>query len=311
MAPIFKNACKIAGVIAAVVLPLIASRPGHSPSPVLRFDFLDVGQGDAILITSPSGFQILIDGGPDQAVLGQLRSAMDASDRYIDMIILSHPDADHLTGLVDVLRDYQTKRVFMPDVSKETSLYRAWNELLAEHSVEVNVVSRPHTIRLPDGIALHMIHPGPQTFHHGEAVNDASIVIRLEYGRRSFLFTGDIESEIEERLVKDWLEALDADMLKAPHHGSDSSSTPAFLKAVSPALSVIQVGKQNKYGHPSPIVLDRYRRQSIDVWRNDTEGSIRFETDGAAMWKTGDCLISIAFVFPCKPEKVYTFSHEN
>lgn len=314
MARISKKALvfKIAIVVAAFFVAL------HAPAAIratpaegtLRLDFLDVGQGDSILLTSSGGFQMLIDGGPDQAVLEQLRSAMEPSDRFIDVIVLSHPDADHLTGLMDVVRDYVVARVFMPDVEKDTALYRAWEELLEEQGIETTRVREPQRVQLPDGIQLFIVHPSPLTYNEGEAVNDASLVMRLEHGERSFLFTGDIEKTIEERLVEFWPDAIDADVLKVPHHGSKSSSTPAFIRAVSPALAVVQVGRENRYGHPAAIVLDRYRRQNIDIWRNDYLGDISLESDGKSVWKAGSCLALAAPVFPCKPEKVYTFSQD-
>ncbi len=265
-------------VVSALVL--YALLPPSSAAHVMTVDYLDVGQGDAILITLPSGYQVLIDGGPDQRVLSELRTVMSASDRAIDLVVLTHGDADHLTGLVDVLKDYDVGLVMMPDAPKQTKLYKAWEKLLADRNQVVQLVHEKSDVPLTDGAVLHVLHPTDQTYAPGEPVNNASVVLRLDYGETTFLFTGDIEAEIERRLVKIAALEINADVLKVPHHGSKSSSTPDFIAAVSPAVSVVQVGRANRYGHPVQAVLDRLEAAGSLVFRTDQLGAIRLQSDG-------------------------------
>lgn len=307
-----RNALKLALRLALVIAAAVyawqgVSRPSRSVqgSNLLTIDFLDVGQGDSILITSPSGYQLLIDGGPNQNVLTQLRSVMATGDTTIDMVMLTHPDADHIFGLVDVLRDYQVTTIIMPTVSKDTGVYRAFVEAVEAEKSEVIFAEQQRLIELPDNVHVQLVHPTPETYQAGEPANDASIVARLDYGERSFLFTGDIESEIERRLIATYPDLLDVDVLKVPHHGSKTSSTVAFLEAVSPDIAVIQVGRDNKYHHPSPLVLDRYIKEHVRVFRTDLLGLVRLKTDGLVVDWERPCPIWQA-VFSCPSETVYT-----
>lgn len=306
------NALKLGLRVALVIAAALyawqgASRPEQTAlgQNVLQLDFLDVGQGDSILITSPSGYQLLIDGGPNQNVLTQLRSVMKAGDTSIDMVMLTHPDADHIFGLVDVLRDYQVTTITMPVVSKDTGVYRAFMEAVENEQAQVVYAEQQRIFELPDGFRLQLIHPTPESYNEGEPANDASIVARLDYGERSFLFTGDIEQGIEERLVQLYPDLLDVDVLKVPHHGSKTSSTIDFLEATSPNIAVIQVGRDNKYHHPSPLVLERYSKMQIRVFRTDLLGLVRLKTDGINIDWQQPCPVWQA-VFSCPSETVYT-----
>jgi len=306
------NALKLGLRLALVIAAALYAWQGasHPRQPVqgqnvLMFDFLDVGQGDSILITSPSGYQLLIDGGPNQNVLTQLRSVMKAGDTSIDMVMLTHPDADHIFGLVDVLRDYRISTILMPAVTKDTGVYRAFVQAVEAEQAEVIIADQQRVMELPDGVRLQLLHPSPETYHQGEPANDASIVARLEYGQRSFLFTGDIEQGIEQRLVALYPNLLDVDVLKVPHHGSKTSSTLAFLEATTPDIAVIQVGRDNKYHHPAPLVLERYEKKQIRVFRTDLLGLVRLKTDGMSIDSEEPCPIWQA-VFSCPSETVYT-----
>lgn len=252
----------------------------HRQAPQMVVDYLDVGQGDSILITLPAGFQILVDGGPDQSVLSELRKVMPVRDRNIDLIVSTHGDADHLAGLVDVLKDYEVGLVLQPDAPKNTALYRAWQELLAGRNQPIQSVNGKMDLALPDNAVLHLLHPTPRTYAPGEPANNASIVFRLDYGQTRWLFTGDIEGLIERRLVMTSAADLDSDVLKVPHHGSKTSSSPDFVAAVSPAVSVVQVGAKNRYGHPNVGALDRLKAVESLIWRTDQEGTITLKSDG-------------------------------
>lgn len=299
---------KLALISIASVLAWLLAAPQTAPQGKhLTVDMLNVGQGDSILITTPSGYQLLIDGGPNQSVLSELNAVMDAGDHSIDMLMLSHPDADHVTGLVDVLRDYQVQTILMPDVAKTTAVYKAWVEGINKEGAQLHVIKQAQTFTLPDGVRLTILSPTPQTYHEGEPANDASIVVRLDYGQRSFLFTGDEEQTIEERLLADNNNhaLLDVDVLKVPHHGSKTSSTAEFIKVVSPQIALISVGKDNKYGHPSPAVIDRYQRQYSRILRTDQLGRIRLTTDGQTIDWPKACNPLQSLLFSCTTENVY------
>ncbi len=294
-------------VIAAIGTWLVSSRPTIQAQNLLTVDYLDVGQGDSELITTPSGYQILIDGGPTASVLTQLNQVMDASDHSIDMVMLSHPDADHLAGLVDVLRDYEVKTILMPDVGKDTNIYKAWVKAINAEGAQIHVIQDAQTFTLPDNLIMTILSPTPETYHQGEPANNASIIARLDYGERSFLFTGDEEQIIEGRLLANEAtkDQLDVDVLKSPHHGSKTSSSGEFLAAVSPQIVVIEVGKDNKYGHPSPIVIDRYERQYSRIFRTDQLGRIRLTTDGHVITWPKPCNPLQSLLLSCASENVY------
>lgn len=294
--------------VAGIVTWLLAAQPTAPQGKQLTVDYLNVGQGDSILLTTPSGYQLLIDGGANQQVLSELNAVMGAGDQTIDMLMLSHPDADHLFGLVDVVRDYEVQTILMPDVAKTTAVYRAWTEGINHEGATLHIIKDRQTFTLPDGLLLTILSPTPQTYHEGEPANDASIVARFDYGQRSFLFTGDEEQQVEERLLAqpDLATLLDVDVLKVPHHGSKTSSTKAFIDAVSPSIAVISVGKDNKYGHPSALVLDRYERAYSRILRTDQLGRIRLSTDGQNIQWPKPCNPLQSLVFSCGSENVYT-----
>jgi competence protein ComEC len=255
------------------------------PDGRLHVAFLDVGQGDAILITTQSGQQILLDGGPSPAELtSALGETMPFWDRSIDLVMLTHPDADHITGLVEVLQNYDVGGWMDSGMPTESPVYReCWN-LLGQKQIPYHSVRAGFEIALGDGGVIEVLHPP----HKGESTRDAqdnenSVVARLVLGNASFLLTGDIEAE-EEKAILDLGYALDADVLKVAHHGSGGSSTEEFLSAVAPSLAIISVGRDNRFGHPSPDVMQRLDELGhTSVHRTDQQGTIEIVTDGLTM----------------------------
>jgi competence protein ComEC len=253
------------------------------PDGRLHVAFLDVGQGDAILITTPVGHQILIDGGPTATDLTwRLGQEMPFWDHSLDMIINTHPDADHLAGLVPLLDRYQVNQALGPDVGSDSSLYREWETQLAEAQLTPTIGQTGMQLSLDSGVTATILSPGSATSDIDEP-NNHSIVLHLRLGRISFLLPGDIEAPVERNLV--WSHApLAATVLKSPHHGSKTSSSEAFLEAVNPQVVVISVGADNQFGHPSPEVLDRYAERGSSIFRTDEHGTIEFSTDGQRLW---------------------------
>lgn len=266
------------GLLAAVAW--LAAR--GLPDGRLHVYFLDVGQGDAILIVAPDGRQVLVDGGPSPtALLNELGAVLPFWDRSLDLVVLTHPDGDHITGLIPLLDRYRVVQVL--DVPQSDAAPEAvpWLERLQAHGIARVYALRG--MRLPVGdLLISVLHPGPEPLT-GTASDDNNnaIVLRLDFGRFSVLLTGDAEREAEEALIAAGL-PLHADVLKVGHHGSNGSTSTAFVVAVQPRLAVISVGRGNPFGHPHPAVLERLA--GIEIWRTDQHGRIEVASDGVKMW---------------------------
>jgi competence protein ComEC len=253
------------------------------PDGRLHVVFLDVGQGDAIFIHTPSGRQVLIDGGPSETVLlSQLGRQMPFWDRTLDVVLLTHPDLDHITGLVPVLERYQVETVIHRQVELDSETYDYWLQLVEAEGADVYRGEIGLQLNLDRGLEMLVLHPGAELPTGSEPnVNNSSIVTRLTYGQVSVLLTGDIEAEVEQRLVAQGA-TLASTVLKAAHHGSCSSTTEEFLAAVDPEVVVISVGADNDFGHPCAGVLERLGE--LPVYRTDERGVIEIVTDGAQAW---------------------------
>ena len=252
---------------------------------VLTVAFLDIGQGDAIFIEAPNGNQVLIDGGSNQAVLGALSEIMEPYDRTIDIIVATHPDKDHIGGLVDVLRRYDISRVIDSGLSSDTGVYQEFEKSVAhevEEGAERLVARRGMSLALGSGINLFIL--SPESVSAGMPSNDASIVSKLTYGAISFLLTGDAAMKVENRLVFLGGALLKSDVLKVGHHGSKFSTSALFLAHVLPVYSVISSGQGNPYGHPSKEALGRLEEAGANILRTDLSGSIVFLSDGESIF---------------------------
>jgi competence protein ComEC len=268
--------------VVALVVALVWLAVAALPDGRLHVAFLDVGQGDAIFITTPRGRQILIDGGPSAtALLWGMGRHMPFWDRSLDLVVNTHPETDHLAGLPDVLKRYRVSQVVLPDVGNDTSLYAAWEAALAKEGAMLVPAQAGTRLALGDGVWIEVLHPG--RVPAGDKLNDHSVVLRITLGRVSFLLPGDIEAEVERGLAAND-SPLGATVLKAPHHGSNTSSSESFLRAVDPQAAVVSAGADNRFGHPAPEVLRRYAEQGIPVLRTDELGTIEFVTDGERLW---------------------------
>ncbi|MBU0646879.1 MAG: ComEC/Rec2 family competence protein [Patescibacteria group bacterium] len=241
----------------------------------LEVDFLDVGQGDSILIKSPAGQNILIDGGPDQKIIKRLRENLSWWDKQIDLMILTHPHDDHVSGLINVLKRYDVKEIVYSGVVCNSPNYLAWLKLVQEKKIKLTIIDRPQTVKLSDNCQLEMIYPQKSLLgQEVENLNNSSIVIRLVYGKTKFLFVGDLEELSEKELLNSEVD-LTADVLKVGHHGSDTSSSQLFLEKIKPRLAIISVGLKNDFGHPSLRIIKRLERLGIKVLRTDQLGTIK------------------------------------
>lgn len=251
----------------AVLLALFLTTVEERPVASLAVRFLDVGQGSAALVEWPDGRRWLIDGGPpgDDVLHALRRWGVD----HLDVVVLTHPHPDHMGGLERVLRELPVDELRIPRLPLPSEA--DFSSLLA-HTRARRVIGPRGAWAARSG--LEVLAPPPE-FDPRDNVNDGSLVTRVRYGRRSFLFPGDVETRAEAALVEGG--ALQADVLAAPHHGSRTSSTPAFLEAVAPEIVVISCGRWNRYGHPNGEVL---RRLPGRVLRTDRDGTVTIRTDG-------------------------------
>jgi competence protein ComEC len=251
------------------------------PNEIMSVYFLDVGQGDAIFIDSPSHGQALIDGGRNRQVLTELGKILPFADRNIDVVIATHPDADHIGGLPEVASQYDIGAFIYPGVESDNSIDEELNKRLDEKSISKIEAMRGLTVNFGDGARLVVLFPNTDVSRLDP--NDASIVARLDYGQSSFLLTGDAGLRTENILINLKKEELDADVLKAGHHGSRTSSSRGFVQAVTPEYSIISAGHDNTYGHPHKEVLDILTKASSSILSTAILGTIKFETDGKAL----------------------------
>lgn len=247
--------------------------------------FLDVGQGDAIFIEAPNGNQVLVDGGPDSTVIARLGEVMPFWDRSIDLVVLTHPHADHLDGLVEVLKRYDVDLVMATGVNHTIPEYEEWHSLLRKKSVEVVTARAGQKVRLAENTHLNILAPledwkgkSPRDIH------DAMVISKLIYASTAALLVGDAERPLERQLIASGTD-INVDILKVGHHGSKTSTSAEFLRATSPGVAVISAGRRNRYGHPAQEVLDRLTSYGVAVYRTDTAGIIAFVSDGGGFYR--------------------------
>lgn len=244
----------------------------------LTVAFLNVGQGDSILIDTPNQQQILIDGGPNRQVLAEISKIMPFYDRSIDVVIATHPDSDHIGGLPEVLERYDVDFFIEPGVESTNAVSKELEKIVEEKKIKKILARRGMKLVLSDGAYLLILFPDRDTTNWD--TNDASIVAKLVYGDTSFLFTGDSPQKIEKYLISLDSESLDVDVLKAGHHGSKTSSSESFIGYTSPEYAIISAGKNNRYGHPHQEVIDILEKFGVKILRTDLVGSIIMKSDG-------------------------------
>lgn len=239
------------------------------------FHFIDVGQGDAILITTPDG-NMLVD--------TSVKSARDELVAYLDTVgvtkleylVLTHPDADHIGNADYIIENYEIANILLPDHAATSKTYERMLTAMENSTANVICPEPGYTFNL-GALQNTVIAPNED---YGDA-NEMSIVFKSVYGETSVMMTGDAEYESEEDIVKLWSAAdLKCDILKVGHHGSTTSTTQAFLDAVDPDIAVISCGEGNTYGHPHTETLDKLAAKGVTVYRTDTQGTIIFKTDG-------------------------------
>lgn len=242
------------------------------------FAMLDVGQGDALFIESPSGKQILIDAGPNKKVLSELSKVMSPFDRSLDAIIITNPDADHIEGFLDILKNYKVGTVFESGTVSDSKTYESLENKIRDKKISDVLLKKGMRLNLGSGVALDVLFPDRDVSSWD--TNYGSIVARLSYGNTSVMLTGDAPAEIEKIiLAENNSDNLKSMILKVAHHGSKYSSSREFLKAVAPKYSFISVGKNNKYNHPNQETLDVLSEFNTQILRTDLDGTIILKCD--------------------------------
>ena len=273
---------KVIIYITFILLNIYTWKPILYPQNWLEIVFFDVGQGDSALLKFPDKKYILIDG-------GLFRDNFSAGERYIlpylkrekikklDAIILSHADSDHLGGLPYILHNIPVKQIIDNNKEAESNIYHEYKSFIDSSQIVYNPVKTGSRIHGFDNCGIFIFHPDNVAKYRSH--NNDSVVLKLIYGNVTFLFTGDIENEIEQKLLE-FGKLLKSDLIKIPHHGSKTSSSEDFIKLIDPQYAVISVGRHNRFNHPAPSVISRLNSLEINTIRTDINGAIIFRTDG-------------------------------
>jgi competence protein ComEC len=256
-----------------------------TPPGKLTFAVLNIGQGDSLFIESPTGVQILIDGGPGtSALLRELPKVMSLGDREIDAVIETHPDADHMGGFVDLLKRYKVDNFISPGIEKHNATTDALMREVAEQNVPNYVARRGMWLDLGGGARLTILFPDTDVSHmNPDKDNDGGVVSHLVFGSTTVLLTADVTKAVEEHLIQISSSTdLESTILKVGHHGSRFSTGADFVKIVHPMLAVISVGAKNPYGHPTQEALNVLGNQKIPILRTDRDGTLIFKSNGVS-----------------------------
>lgn len=255
----------------------------------LEIHILDVGQGDSILIKTPDGAYGLIDGGKGKRVLSELGKSLPFGQRKLTFVIATHPDADHIEGLIEVVKRYEVENLFWQKSSKQSDEYSELKSLVDQLGIKNYELRDTHDFRVGCCTEFDVIWPKYQAdIYHETEVNEISIAVIVKYKDFEMFTAGDL-GEGEIKAIEDWQESEEfsadstIDVLKVGHHGSSSSSDYAFLDAIKPKLALISVGENNSYGHPHQQVLDGLGSINAKVFRTDLHGRILLQTDGESM----------------------------
>ena len=248
-----------------------------------RLIFCDVGQGDGMLLVSPSGKQIVVDGGPGTKIVDCLSASMPFWDREIDLMVVTHAQKDHMEGLLEVLARYKVEMVAETKVNNDSDLYREWKKAVAEEKAKIYIAKKGNRLKV-DRLTFDVLWADAQKLSQWQSappsdLNEAAVVLRVNYGPSTgsgfcAYLTADIPKETLQGLID-----RQCQVLKISHHGSKTGTNEEIVNEVRPRLAIIQVGKNN-YGHPTKDVIDLLTSKAVKILRNDTNGIIEITSDG-------------------------------
>ncbi len=269
------------GLAAAIFLILVGVHAAL-PNGKLHVAFLNIGQGDATLIRTPRGKNILVDAGPGNNIADVLPGELPFFDRRLDLIVLSHPHRDHLDGFLTVLREYQVDAVLLTGAKTELPEYQAFVEGIRDKVRLIATADRDYVVE--PGLVFDILSPKSElnsTEVQSSKLNPTSVVFRLDYGATHILFTGDIDAFVEDQILATGVDVRST-VLKVAHHGSKYSSTKRFVTQVDPDVAVFSLAAGNQFGHPHAQTLKTFDELNIQTYRTDTFGTVRAECDNAA-----------------------------
>lgn len=273
----------VVGIVFIVwFIPYIPNTSGSNECDCLKVVFLDVGQGDAILVQTPDGYELLIDGGRDNKVIRELAKGRSFFDKYIDVVVATHPDSDHIGGLIDVFNRYKIDTLITTTNINDTPASAAFTEAVSLESADVIYAESGQQFTLGASTTISIFAPyGDETNWES---NNASIILKISYGESDFLLTGDAPAGVEEFIVEKYRDLLQSEVLKLGHHGSKTSTSELFLDTVLPEYAVVSAAIDSPYGHPHQEVMQRVFARDIQTFHTGTEGTVVFESDGKEIY---------------------------
>lgn len=242
----------------------------------IEVSYLDVGQGDSAYIRV-NDMDILIDAGPKSDSDKLMKQLEEKNIDDFEIVIATHPHEDHIGGMTKVLENYKVESFYMPKITHNTKTFENMINAVEKQGIKINVLKDGVNIDIGEGALLETFSPIQETYDN---LNNYSPIMKLTFGSKSFLFTGDAEKEVEKEVLNKYSAELDADVIKFGHHGSSTSSSKEFIEAVSPSYGIISCGADNSYGHPHKEIIELINTMNIKAYRTDTQGQITIISDG-------------------------------
>ena len=247
-----------------------------TPTGVLEISYLDVGQGDAAYI-KVNDFDILIDAGPKSDSDKLMKQLEEKNIDDFEIVIATHPHEDHIGGMTKVFEKYDVESFYMPKATNTTKTFENMIKAVSNEGLTAKIIKEGTSFDLGEGCRIDVYSPMQESYDN---FNDYSPIMKLTYGNKSFIFTGDAEKTVEKEVVEKYSKELKADVIKFGHHGSSTSSTKEFIEAISPKYGIISCGVDNSYGHPHRETLSIIDEMGIETYRTDKQGQITITSDG-------------------------------
>ncbi|MGM8363857.1 ComEC/Rec2 family competence protein [Virgibacillus sp. W0181] len=261
-------------ILLAILLGLFPENIKSKTSSDMNVHFIDVGQGDSILIETPANKIILIDGGPPKAGDQVVSYLKKQRIEKIDLLIATHPDYDHIGGLIEVIKEFEIDQVVDSGKLHTTKTFFRYMNQIRKNSIPINFVQQHDQLYVDPAVQINVLN----SFSKNKNNNQSSIVLKITYGEVDFLFMGDAEDEQEKRLAK--RNDIEAEIVKVGHHGSKTSSSFAFLERVNPSVAMLTYKKRNKYGHPVNRVIANLNRMNVQLYSTAVFGNVVITTNG-------------------------------